>query len=282
MEGAVNVKIDQPSEAGEYDASMQVLLQLLWGDGFLSPGGAEEVARVLEGSDIRGSHVLDIGAGLGAVDQLLVEAHGAASVVGIDVDPGLLRQMDERIARAGLGDRIRNQLVTPGPLPFPAASFDVVFSKDSIVQIPDKPAVFAEAHRVLRPGGRFLASDWLRGGRGAYSPEMMEFFRLEGIAYNMASLEDSAAALRDAGFVEVEVRDRNAWYLGLAERELASLEGPMRPLIVDRIGAEKAEHFIADWRQLVLVVRRGELRPGHLKAVKAGEHRCSPPRAAIR
>jgi SAM-dependent methyltransferase len=265
----VAVKVDQPSEAGEYDASMQTLLQLLWGDGFLSPGGAEEVARVLEGSDIRGCRVLDIGAGLGAIDQLLVAVHGAGSVVGVDVDPALLRQMDERIARAGLADRIQSRCVVPGPLPFGSGSFDVVFSKDSIVQIPDKAALFAEIHRVLRPGGRFLASDWLRGGNGPYSPEMMEFFRLEGIAYNMASLEDSAAALRRAGFVDVEVRDRNAWYLGLAERELASLDGPMRALIVERIGAEKAAHFIADWRQLVLVVRCGELRPGHLKAVKS-------------
>jgi SAM-dependent methyltransferase len=265
---AVTVKIDQPSEAGEYDASLQTLLQLLWGDGFLSPGGAAEIARVLEGSDIRGCEVLDIGSALGVVDQLLVEAHGAGSVIGIDVDPGLLRQMDERVARAGLADRIRSRLVAPGPLPFASGSFDVVFSKDSIVQIPDKAALYAEVHRVLRPGGRFIASDWLRGGSGAYSAEMMEFFRLEGIAYNMASLEESATALRQAGFVDVEVRDRNAWYLGLAEHELASLEGPMRALIVERIGAEKAAHFIANWRQLVIVVRRGELRPAHLKAVK--------------
>ena len=264
----MSVKIDQPSEVGEYDESMQTLLQLLWGDGFLSPGGAAEVARVLEGSDIRGCTVLDIGAGLGAIDLLLVREHGAASVTGVDVDPALLRQMDARVARAGLGDRITSRRVDPGPLPFGSQSFDVVFSKDSIVQIPDKAALFAEVYRVLRAGGRFLASDWLRGGSGPYSAEMMEFFRLEGIAYNMASLEQSADALRRAGFVDVEVRDRNEWYLSLAERELASLEGPMRPLIVARIGAEKAEHFIADWRQLVLVLRRGELRPGHLKAVR--------------
>ena len=264
----MSVKIDQPSEAGEYDDSMQTLLQLLWGEGFLSPGGAEEVARVLEGSDIRGCRVLDIGAGLGAIDELLVARHGAGSVVGIDIDPGLLRQMDARIARAGLADRLESRLVEPGPLPFAADSFEVVFSKDSIVQIPAKAALFAEVRRVLRPGGRFLASDWLRGGSGPFSPEMMEFFRLEGIAYNMASLADSAAALRAVGFVDVEVRDRNEWYHDLAARELASLEGPMRPLIVERIGREKADHFIANWRQLVVVLRRGELRPAHLKAVK--------------
>jgi len=96
----------------------------------------------------------------------------------------------------------------------------------------------------------------------------MEFFRLEGIAYNMASLEESAAALRRAGFVDVEIRDRNDWYLELAQRELESMEGPLKPLIVSQIGAERTQHFIDDWRQLVVVLRRGELRPGHLKAAK--------------
>jgi SAM-dependent methyltransferase len=266
--GDVAVKIEQASEVGEYDEAMQTLLQLVWGDGFLSPGGAEEVARLLEGNDIRGCTVLDIGCGLGAIDQLLVTQHGAASVVGIDLDPALLAKMEERIRAASLADRIRGVRVEPGPLPFASSSFDVVFSKDSLVQIPDKPALFAEVHRVLRPAGRFVASDWLRGGTGDYSAEMLEFFRLEGIAYNMASLQQSAELLRRASFVDVEVRDRNAWYLALAERELASMAGPWKPMMAERIGAERTEHFIANWRQLVVVLRRGELRPGHLKAAK--------------
>ncbi len=263
-------KIGIPSEPGEYDAGMLALLQAIWGDGFLSPGGAEEIARVLEGSDIARCRVLDIGCGLGAIDELLVARHGASSVVGIDIDPALLEGMRGRIERAGLADRISGIKVDPGPLPFEAAAFDVVFSKDSMVQIPDKPALFAEILRVLKPAGRFIASDWLRGGTGAYSPEMMEYFRLEGIAYNMVTLDESAAALRAAGFVDVEIRDRNAWYVGLARRELESMEGDLKPTLLARIGPARTQHFLDNWRQLVLVLERGELRPGHLKASKPG------------
>ena len=261
-------KIGQPSEPGEYDDGMQALLQIIWGEGFLSPGGAAEVACLLEGSDIAGCTVLDVGCGLGAIDELLVEKYAAASVVGIDVDPALLAGMRERIGRVRLDGRIRAVQVTGGPLPFADASFEVVFSKDSLVQIPDKPAIFAEVLRVLRPAGRFIASDWLRGGAAEYSPEMMEFFRLEGIAYNMATLAESAAALRAAGFHAVEIRDRHDWYLNLARRELEAMQGPLNPVIVQRIGAGRARHFIDNWRQLVVVLTRGELRPGHLKAVK--------------
>ena len=178
-------KIGQASEPGEYDESMLALLQLIWGDGFLSPGGADELARLFEGCDIRGCEVLDVGCGLGAIDELLITQYGATSVVGIDVDPALLEGLRARVERAGLAGRIRGVKVEPGRLPFADASFDLVFSKDSLVQIPGKPALFADILRVLRPGGRFIASDWLRGGTGTYSAEMMEYFRLEGIAYNM-------------------------------------------------------------------------------------------------
>jgi len=245
---------------------MLALLQIIWGDGFLSPGGAEEIARVLEGVDISGLEVLDVGCGLGAVDTLLVERHGARSVVGIDIDPALIEAMRARIERTGLEARIEARLVDGGAMPFGDERFDVVFSKDSLVQIPDKRALFGEILRVLRPGGRFLASDWLRGGDGDYSPQMQEYFRLEGITYNMATLEQSAAVLREAGFAQVEILDRHAWYRELAQRELAAMEGPLSATIESRIGSVRAAHFVANWRQLVLVLERGELRPGHLRA----------------
>jgi SAM-dependent methyltransferase len=264
----MSIKIDQLSEPGEYDDEMLTLLQIIWGDGFLSPGGAEEIVRLLEGSDITGCQVLDIGCGLGAIDELLVSRFGAGSVLGIDIDPRLVARMQQRIATAGLAGRIQGQAVEGGPLPFGAASFDVIFSKDSLVQIPDKGALFSEVIRVLRPGGRFIASDWLRGGSGPYSAEMLEYFRLEGIAYNMATLGQSADALRESGFADIVVRDRHEWYRDLAKRELAAMEGELKPVITAKIGADRAKYFLDDWRQLVLVLQRGELRPGHLKAIK--------------
>lgn len=264
----MSAKIGQPSEVGEYDPGMQTLLQLLWGDGFLSPGGAAEVACLLEGSDITGCSVLDIGCGLGAVDELLITRHGARSVLGIDVDPGLLATMAGRVARADLAGRITTLCVTPGALPLPDESFDVYFSKDAVVQIPDKASLFADAHRVLRAGGQLIVSDWLRGGSGPYSVDMLEFFRLEGIAYNMANMHDTTAVLARAGFIGIEVHDRSDWYRDLARRELAALKGELRSLVVERIGRERADHFINNWGQLVRVLELGELQPAHIKARK--------------
>lgn len=263
----MSLKLDRPAEVGEYDEGMQTLLQLVWGDGFLSPGGPDEVARVLEGVDLSGCRVLDIGSGLGAISLLLLTAHGAASVTGIDLEPEFVAKATDRARAMGLTDRAVFTTVTAGPFGFGDGSFDVVFSKDSLVQIPDKSAIFAEIRRVLRPGGLFVASDWLRGGSGDYSAAMIEYFRLEGITYNMASMAESAAALAAAGFTDILLRDRNPWYRELARRELASLSGEWYPTLLERLGEERANHFVVNWRQLVTVLERDELKPAHLRAV---------------
>lgn len=55
------------------------MLEAIWGEGFLSPGGPEEVARLVAGSDLAGKAVLDIGCGAGGIDIALVRSHGAAT-----------------------------------------------------------------------------------------------------------------------------------------------------------------------------------------------------------
>lgn len=135
----------------QYQKPFTDALQFMWGEGFLSPGGSEEVDRMLAGLDIRGAEVLDVGSGLGGVDVLLATVHGAGRVVGIDVEEPLVTAARALVAGKPAAERIEFLLVNEGPLPFATASFDVVFSKDAMVHIPDKKALYQEVLRVLRP-----------------------------------------------------------------------------------------------------------------------------------
>ena len=83
------------SDKQEYDDNLMELLEALWGEGFMSPGGTDEVDRYLQGIDLNGQSVLDIGCGLGGVDLHLLRRHGAARVVGIDVDAALILRCDQ-------------------------------------------------------------------------------------------------------------------------------------------------------------------------------------------
>jgi len=252
----------------EYDDTLVTMLEMIWGEGFLSPGGAEEVALLLEGEDISGKNVIDIGCGIGGLDVLLVREHGAASVTGVDIEQPILDRAAVRAGAEGLSDRLTYKLIAPGPLPFDPESFEVVFSKDAMIHIPDKEALFADVIRTLRPGGLFIASDWMRRDDNPPSPEMEYYLEVEDVEFGMASQERYIKALQEAGFVGIKHRDRNAWYSDLSRKEYEKMKGPLYPKMVEYLGHEYADHEVEIWRAMNLVIESGELRPGHFRAIK--------------
>lgn len=251
-----------------YDDHHITFLEALWGDGYLSPGGAEEVARVLEGIDLIGRDVLDIGCGSGGITVDLARRHGAGRVVGIDVEVPVCEHARRRAEQAQVADRVEIVLVEPGPLPFADGSFDIVFSKDSIVHIPDKETMCRDVFRVLRPGGWFVASDWLIAHDGEPSPEMQAYVAAEALDFGMASPGRYERALADAGFVDVELRNRNAWYREVARDELARLTGDEHDRFVGMLGADEVARQIHTWTTMVPVLASGEHCPHHFRGRK--------------
>lgn len=248
-----------------YPPRLIAMLEAVWGEGFLSPGGPDEVARVIGNHDLTGKSVLDIGCGAGGIDIALVRNHGAGYVTGLDVEDPVLTHARALVARGGLTGRIGLVKVAPGPLPFAPASFDVVFSKDSIVHIPDKQALMAEVFRVLKPGGWFLASDWLIG-TDTISPLMAEYIAAEGLDFGMATPGRYLQAMAAAGFSDGRTTSRNAWYRARAREELARLQGEAGAAAARVVGQGFVDHNIEIWRRMIPVLDSGEHCPTHLAA----------------
>lgn len=249
-----------------HDQSIAFLGEM-WGDGYMSPGGGEEVARVIEGLPVAGAKVLDIGCGSGAIAVELSRVHRAAKVVGIDVEAPVCEAAQSRVQKLGLADAIEIVEVQPGRLPFEDASFDMVFSKDSIIHIADKEFLAAEAYRVLKPGGWFAASDWLISHDDEPSEEMAAYIAAEDLGFAMASPKRYETAMKLAGFQDVKLRNRNAWYAAVSAAELADLTDN-RASWVERYGEEFIEEQIDIWTRLVGVVASGEHCPHHILGQK--------------
>lgn len=251
--------------ADHYPQQMIAMLQAIWGTGFLSPGGPDEVARIIGTHDLTGKSVLDIGCGAGGIAIALIRNHGAGYVCGVDVEDPVLAHARALVAREGLEGHIGLIKVAPGPLPFPPATFDVVFSKDSIVHIPDKGALMAEVYRVLKPGGWFLASDWLIG-TDQISPAMADYIAAEGLDFGMATSARYLDAMSAAGFENCQTTARNLWYRQRAREELAGLQGVAGAAAARVVGQAFVDRNIGIWSAMIPVLDTGEHCPSHLAA----------------
>lgn len=250
----------------EYSDEMVAFLELIWGKGFLAPGGASNVRRLIQGFETQGRYILDIGSGIGGGDIVLARDFGA-KVMGIDIEPSLVRRARSYASEALLADRVMFRHVTPVGLDFPDTTFDIVYSSGAFTQIGDKAGIFAECHRVLKPGGGLTAYDWMRTER-PYSDAMLEWFKLEGLTYNLGTLDSYRQLLLEAGFVDVVVVDDEGSYASEARRELELLQGPLEKASRDLIGDESYLHYLKDWAAMVTVLESGELVPAFSKGFK--------------
>lgn len=115
-----------------------------------------ELARALE---IEGSaRVLDIGSGLGGPSRYLAATYGC-TVHGIDLSQSFVDAANFLAQRSGLADRVTYQHGDALSLPFDAGAFDVAWMQHVAMNIADRAALYGEAFRVLRRGGRFAVYD---------------------------------------------------------------------------------------------------------------------------
>ncbi|MDF1564810.1 MAG: metalloregulator ArsR/SmtB family transcription factor [Deltaproteobacteria bacterium] len=153
-----------------------------------------------------GQTVVDLGSGAGL--DLLIAADRVGEggrVIGIDMTDAMIAAARENIAREGREGIVEVRKGMIEDLPVEAGSVDWVISNCVINLSPDKPAVYREIARILKPGGRFSISDIVVEG-------LPETVRASDVAYascvsGAVSEEEYLAGLREAG-LEVEVADR--------------------------------------------------------------------------
>ena len=166
------------------------------------PWAWERRRALLLGEARPGERVLDLGCGAGRFVAALREA--GAEPVGVELAAAAL----ERARRNAPGADLR-QVEPDGSLPLEHASVDLVWCSEVLEHVADTAHVLLEVRRVLRPGGRLLATVPFHGRVKAAAIALVRFdahFDPTGQHLRFYTRSSLAATLRGAGFDELSVR----------------------------------------------------------------------------
>jgi ubiquinone/menaquinone biosynthesis C-methylase UbiE len=136
-------------------------------------GGRETTRELVRLARLReGMHALDVGSGLGGPARTLAVEFGC-QVTGLDLTEAFCQAATMLTARVGLQERTAFRHGSALDLPFEEATFDAVWTQGVLMNLSDKARFFAEAYRVLRPGGRLAFQASLAGPvPGVYYPTL--------------------------------------------------------------------------------------------------------------
>ena len=154
-----------------------------------------------------GESVLDLGSGGGLDCFLSAQKVGPkGDVVGLDMSADMVQLARRNAGRIG-AENVRFRLGEMEDMPFAADSFDVIISNCVINLSPDKDAVFREALRVLKPGGRLRASD-IVFAREPTEQERSDLVSWTACIAGALTEADYASKLRASGFEDVRLEPK--------------------------------------------------------------------------
>ena len=163
--------------------------------------------------------VLDVGSGVGGTSRCLAKEFGC-HVTGLDLTDEYCRAAAMLTGKTGLSQLIDYRQGDATRLPFDDGVFDVVWTEHVAMNIPDKPLLYKEMHRVLKPGGTLAVYDVLAGPSGpvlfpvpwASTPETSF----------LVQPDDLRRLLEDAGFTISDWIDTTeaarTWFAALVEK----------------------------------------------------------------
>ena len=128
----------------------------------------------------------------------------------------------ERSREAGAPESVHFVLGDILEMPL-AGPFDVIWSRDALMHLPDKPRLFARLHELLAPGGRLVITDYARGA-GEVSPEFRAYAEKTG--YHLTDPASYGQLLEGAGFRDVVVEDATDRFVDDPRAGVRAARGP--------------------------------------------------------
>ncbi|KAM4732463.1 phosphoethanolamine methyltransferase isoform 2-T3 [Anableps anableps] len=235
----------------------------MFGPGYVSTGGPNTTKEFVDLLNLKhGQKVLDVGCGIGGGDFYMAKTFGV-EVLGLDLSDNMVDIAIER-ARTEKLSSVQFEVADATKRRFPEGSFDVIYSRDTILHIDDKMMLFKRFHSWLKPGGQLLVSDYCCGEK-PWTPVFEAYIKQRG--YILCTPLEYGKFIQEAGFCNVRVEDRTAQFIEVIQTELQRAEA-IKEEFIQEFSEEDYFAVVNGWKEKLERSKSGNQRWGLFHATR--------------
>ena len=189
------------------------ILQMLWGEGYALPGGAEFTQKLMQ--DIKladGERCLDITAGLGGDACALASRHKVI-VEALGSDSDLVEAGRAVIAKAGLNDSVILSDGHAATSPFAGKAYAAIFARENLIAQPDRKKLMANIVPSLRPKGTMIITDFMLADRSANNATLRDWRESEPVKPDPLTVDEYGDLLGENHFAVRDCNDLSEDYI---------------------------------------------------------------------
>ncbi|XP_047441495.1 phosphoethanolamine methyltransferase isoform X2 [Mugil cephalus] len=235
----------------------------MFGSGYVSTGGFSTTKEFVDMLNLKpGQKVLDVGCGIGGGDFYMAKTFGV-EVLGLDLSENMVDIAIERAISEKLPS-VQFEVADATKRTFAEGSFDVIYSRDTILHIDDKLSLFKRFHSWLKPGGQLLISDYCCGKK-PWTPAFEAYIKQRG--YILYTVSEYGKFIEEAGFCSVQAEDRTAQFIQVMKTELQRAEA-IKDEFIEEFSEEDYFAIVNGWKEKLERSNSGDQRWGLFHATR--------------
>ncbi|MFP4285861.1 MAG: methyltransferase domain-containing protein [Desulfovermiculus sp.] len=249
------------ANSDQYSLTGIYCYEWMFGPNFLGYGEPQATRNIINQMDWKpGIRVLDVGSGLGGPARVMAEEYGAV-VTGVDLTDDTVQIAKERHEKNGMANVSFHQ-GDIHQVQWGENAFDVIWSRETLLHVPEKDLLFQKFYTWLAPGGRIMITDYARK-EGRASDKFEKYIHESG--YPLLEMETYGDHIRQAGFEQVTVEDQTEYLIQLLEENIHRIR-ERKEEFIQRFSEDAYKHFRSRWELKLECCKCGDMKWAWLSA----------------
>jgi len=247
-----------------------LLYERIFGDTYVSTGGESTTAKFcseLQSHSLKPhDKILDVGCGIGGSAFYMAKRFGV-QVYGYDLSVNMINIANDLTMeqKANVKHAVQFYVEDATLMDYPDQFYDMVYSRDTILHIKDKKALFEMFYRTLKPGGKVVITDYCHGDKPQHSQHFVDYVKSRG--YHLHTVKEYGKILESAGFVDVEATNMTPGFIDILKGEVYDFR-QKEHAIIDEFSQKEFDYIVDGWTAKIKRCSAGDQAWGYFVAKK--------------